>query len=153
MIVFPPLESSERRLSEIDRFCIQTLDASKAEVARRVRFIASIAGFVCLILVVCLGFAVSRASAAEQQRNALVEELRLERAARLEATLAARDVEMSAATQALDTRVQGDIVAERMAEQRRQAAELERRAEEIARQKLIEANCVTPRSVRLATGL
>ncbi|MNC89910.1 hypothetical protein D3C83_59240 [compost metagenome] len=80
-------------------------------------------------------------------------ELQTERAARIKATLDVKDVEMSAASLALDTRVRGDIVSERMVEQERRSAELERRAQEIARQKLIEADCVTPRSIIRASGL
>ncbi|HEY6817067.1 MAG TPA: hypothetical protein VI168_16135 [Croceibacterium sp.] len=107
-------------------------------------------GLVCLALLLGLGLAVSRASAAEQQRDALAQELRLERAARIKATLAAGDVEMSAASQALDTRVRNDIVSERMVEQQRRSVELEQLAEKIAQQKMIEADCVTPRSIRTA---
>lgn len=150
MLAMPEAEPFERRLSEIDRFCIQTQETGKAEAARRVRFVATVLGLVCLALLLGLGLAVSRASAAEQQRDALAQELRLERAARIKATLAAGDVEMSAASQALDTRVRNDIVSERMVEQQRRSVELEQLAEKIAQQKMIEADCVTPRSIRTA---
>jgi uncharacterized protein HemX len=150
MLATPQAQPSERRLSEIDVFCLQTRETGKVEAARRVRFIATALGLVCLALLLGLGLAVSRASAAEQQRDALAHELRLERAARIKATLAASDVEMSAANQALDTRVRNDIVSERMVEQQRRSVELEQLAEKIAQQKMIEADCVTPRSIRTA---
>jgi hypothetical protein len=153
MIVFPPTESSGRRLSEIDRFCILTEQTGKAEAARRVRLFTSSWVTICLALIVCLGLAVWRLKSAEQERDVLVQELRTERMARVEATSVAKDVEMSVASQALNTRVRADIVDERMLEQERRAAELERLAKSVEHQKLIEANCITPRSILVAAGL
>jgi cell division protein FtsB len=153
MLPAPITEPSERRLSEIDRFCLQTRLDAKAEAARHVRVVASTLGVFCLALAVCLGVAVWRGNALAQERDQLVEQLRTERAERIQASLAARDVEMNAAHYALDTRVRRDIVEERMQEQERRGAELEQRAQEIARQKLAEANCVTPRSIRVAADL
>ena len=60
---------------------------------------------------------------------------------------------MTAANQELSTRVRGDIADERMLEQERRSAELERLAAQVERQKLVEANCVTPRSILAAAGL
>ena len=153
MLAVPSIEPSERRLSEIDRFCLQTRQEAKVEAARHTRVIASTLGVFCLALLVCLGVAVWRGNALAQERDVLVQELQTARAERIQASLAARDVEMNAAQHALDTRVRRDIVDERMLEQERRSAELERLAENIARQKLIEADCVTPRSIRVAAGL
>lgn len=152
MLASPSLQPSERTLSEIDRFCLQTEQTGRIEAARRVRAIASTLGFVCLALLLSLGFAVWRANAAEQERDTLIQQLHVERAARIKATLAAKDVEMSVASQALDTRVRSDIVDERMLAQERRSAELEQLAQQVERQKLIEADCVTPRSL-VAAGL
>jgi hypothetical protein len=148
----PSAQPSERRLSDIDRFCIQTQEAGKIEAARRVRFIASTLGVVCLALLVCLGLALWQGNAVAQQRDALIQDLRVEREARIKATLAANDAEMGAASAALDTRVRGDIVNERMLEQERRSVELDKRANEVERQRLIKANCITPRSI-IAAGL
>jgi hypothetical protein len=153
MLASPSVQPSERRLSDIDRFCIQTQETGKAEAARRVRFIASTLGVVCLVLLVGLGLALWRADAIAQERDSLVQVLRTEREARIKATLGAKDVEMNAASFALDTRVRRDIVDERMREQQRRSVELEQLAEEVERQKLIDANCVTPRSLLVAGGL
>ena len=153
MLATPSMESSERRLSEIDRFCIQTQESGKHEAARRVRFVASTLGVVCLALLVGLVLVAWQANAVAQERDALAQDLRSERAARIEATLAAKDVEMSAATYALDTSVRRDIVDERMLEQERRAIELERRAQQVERQRLIDADCLTPRSILSAAGL
>jgi hypothetical protein len=147
------MQFSERRLSEIDRFCTQTREIGEIEAARRVRFVASILGVACLLLLAALGLALWQSSAVAQERDALAHELRLERTARIKATLTARDAEMGAASYALDTRVRGDIVDERMVEQERRSAELEQLAQKVEQQKLVEANCVTPRSLIAAAGL
>ena len=60
---------------------------------------------------------------------------------------------MDAANYALDTRVRRDIVDERMSEQQQRAAELERLAQQVERDKLVKADCVTPRSILAAAGL
>jgi hypothetical protein len=147
------MELSDRELSEIDRFCIQTEKVAKDLTQPRSRFLAPALGAVCLALLVGLALALWQASAVAQERDALAEELRTERAARFQATLAASDAEMNAATAALDTHVRSDLVEQRMAEQQRRSAELEQRAQEVEREKLVKADCVTPRSLRLSAGL
>jgi len=153
MLAVPSTQPSERRLSEIDRFCIQSDEVGSALATRRVRFAPPTLGLLCFALLVCLGLALWQASAIAKERDALAQELSIERAARIKATLAASDAEMGAASDALDTRVRSDIVTERMLEQQRLSAELEQRAQEVERQKLVKADCVTPRSIRLAAGL
>lgn len=147
------MEFPERELSEIDRFCIQTEKVAKDLTQPRSRFVAPALGAVCLALLVCLVLALWQASAVAQERDALARELRTERAERFKATLAASDAEMSAASAALDTHVRSDIVTERMLEQQRRSVELDEQAQEVERQKLVKADCVTPRSIRLAAGL
>ncbi|HEU4651960.1 MAG TPA: hypothetical protein VFS49_11165 [Croceibacterium sp.] len=148
-----PIDPAERRLSEIDRFCIQTQETGKQEAARRVRFFASTLGALCLALLACLAVALLQVNAVARERDALADQLRSERAARIKTTLAAKDTEMSAATYALDTQVRRDIVDQRMVEQERRSAELARLAEQVERQKLAEADCVTPRSIMVSAGL
>lgn len=147
------MELSDRELSEIDRFCIQTEKVAKGLAQPRSRFVAPALGAVCMALLVCLGLALWQASAVAKERDTLAQELRTERAARFQATLAASDAEMSAASVALDTHVRSDIVDERMLEQQRRSAELDQRAQDVEREKLVKADCVTPRSVRLSAGL
>lgn len=151
-ISLPDEEELERRRSVIDEFCTLTHETSELKT-RHYRGIVFTLSFVCLLLVVSLGVFAWRANAMEQERLALVEELRIERTARISATLAAKDVEMDVATHALDTKVRRDIVDERMEEQQQRSIELEALAEKIAQQKLIEADCVTPKSVLAAKGL
>ncbi len=152
MATSPSAHPSERRLSAVDVFCTQTYQAPELE-ARHVRGIASTLGVVCLLLLVCLGFSVWRAETIERERDVLVQELHGERAARIRANLAVKDVEMGAANYALDTRVRRDIVDERMLQQEQRSAELERLAQQVEREKLVEADCVTPRSILAASGL
>lgn len=149
----PSAHSDERQLSAVDVFCMQTYQPSPRDPARRVRVIAVTLGFVSLVLLGSLGFVVSQASAMERERDLLANELRTARAAQTEATLAAKDVERSAATLALETSVRRDIVDERMLQQERRSAELGQLAEQVEREKLVKADCVTPRSILGASNL
>ena len=152
MANWPSVQPSDGRIGAIDRFCMLTYQASSS-AGRYAGGVASTLGFLCAVLLLSLGVAVWHASAVAQERDALVEELRAERAARIDATLAASDVEMNVATLALDTQVRRDIVDERMVEQQRRSAELAELADTVERQKAVEADCVTPRSVLAAVGL
>ena len=148
LTVQPP----ERRLSSVDIFCTQTYETEGVE-AQRLRGIVSTLAVTCLMLVLCLGISVWRTHGIEQQRDLIAQELRTERTARIRASLAVKDVEMTAANYALDTRVRRDIVDERMSEQQQRAVELERLAQQVERDKLVKADCVTPRSILAAAGL
>src|SRR5688572_17874948 len=99
MLTYPSAELSERRLSVIDRFCMQVYQAAPAKL-RSLRVLASTLAFVCLVLVACLGVVAWRAEAMEQERDGLLRALSAERAARIEATLAAKDVERDVANYA-----------------------------------------------------
>lgn len=151
MANWPAPQPSVRRISAIDRFCMLTYQTS-AEAARYARGIVPTLGFLCLILVVSLGITAWHANAMEQERDMLVEELRSERAARIKATLAVKGVEMDVATYALDTQVRRDLVEERMLQQERRSAELAELAQKVEQEKLVKADCVTPRSI-IAAGL
>lgn len=152
MSTLPLAEPSEERLSVIDQFCILTYQVSEMR-ARHFRGIIYTLGFVCLVLLLSLGVVAWRANATVQERDMLAEALNAERAARVEATLAAKDVERGVAADVLDTRVRRDIVDERMVQQERRSAELEQLAEQVEREKLVKADCVTPKSIFSAAGL
>lgn len=145
----PPAQPTERKPNSIDRFAALTVQASE-EAARHARGMISTLGFVCLVLLASLVLVVMRANAMEQERDRLVAELRTERAKRVEATLAAKGAELNVAHYALDTKVRRDIVDERMLEQDRRSTELAQLAEQVERQKLVDADCVTPSSIRTA---
>jgi hypothetical protein len=152
MSLLPIAPDAERARNSIDRFAALTVQASE-EAVRRARGMLSTLGFLCLVLFLSLVVVVWRANAMEQERDRLVVELRNERAARVEATLAAKGVEMNVATYALDTQARRDIVDGRMLEQEQRSSELARLAAKVERDKLIEADCVTPRSILTAAGL
>jgi hypothetical protein len=152
MANWPSPTPSDGRIGAIDRFCMLTYQAS-SDAARYAGGMASTLGFLCVVLMLSLGVAVWHANAMEQQRDALVQELRNERAAKVEATLAVSGVQMDVAARELDTQVRRDIVDEKMLEQEQRSAELAKLAETVERQKLVEADCVTPRSIMAAAGL
>lgn len=151
MANWPAPQPSVRRISAIDRFCMLTYQTS-AEAARYARGMVPTLGFLCAVLVAALGVTAWHANAMAQERDRLVEELRSERAARVEATLAAKGVEMNVATYALDTQVRRDLVEERMVEQEQRSTELAELAQRVEQEKLVKADCVTPHSV-IAAGL
>ena len=153
MLTTPPAQAFERKLSSVDRFCMQTYQPAGGDPMRRVRALALALSAVCLVLLASLGFAVWQVSAMERERDGLAQELRAERAAQAKSILAARDLEMNAANSDLRTRVRRDIVDERMQQQERRAAELQQLADEVERGKLARADCVTPRSILSASNL
>jgi Na+-transporting NADH:ubiquinone oxidoreductase subunit NqrC len=146
-------QPDERRLSSVDVFCMQTYQPAAKDPLRRLRAIAVTLALVCLVLLASLGFAVSRGNAMERERDALSEELGKQRTALVKTGIAAKDVEMAAANYALETTVRRDIVDERMLEQERRSAELAQLAEKVEREKLVRADCVTPRSILAASNL
>jgi hypothetical protein len=143
----------ERRLSAVDVFCMQTYQPQAEDPMRRIRRIAFVLCFVCLALIGSLGFAVSRGNAMERERDALARQLGDARAAHAKTSLAARDVEMEAANYVLETSVRRDIIDERMQQQEQRSIELGQLAEKVEREKLIKADCVTPRSILAASNL
>ena len=153
MLTTPSTQSYERRLSSVDLFCMQTYQPPVKDPLRRLRGIAIALASTCLVLLASLGLVVWQAKAMEREREALAQELRSERAAHMRVALAAKDVERDVANYALETSVRRDIVDERMLEQERRSAELERLAEQVERDKLARADCLTPRSILVASNL
>jgi len=94
-----------------------------------------------------------RADAIAQERDALDQELLAERQARAATELSLNALKYRLASGELNDQVQENILDEKIAEAQKRAAELEREAEALRREKVREANCVTPRSIREASGL
>lgn len=94
-----------------------------------------------------------RADAVAQERDALDRQLLLERQARAATELSLNALKYRIASGELNDDVQETIIDEKIAEAQQRAAELERETEELRREKVREADCVTPRSIREASGL
>lgn len=94
-----------------------------------------------------------RADAIAQERDALDRQLLAERQARAATELSLNALKYRIASGELNDNVQETILDEKIAEAQERAGELEREAEELRREKVREADCVTPLSVREARGL
>jgi hypothetical protein len=153
MLTTPSAQPSERKLSSVDVFCMQTYQPAQPDPLRRTRGIALTLGLMCLILLASLGYTVWRGSALERERDVLARQLTEQRAEQVRTTLAARDLEMDVANYALETQVRRDIVDERMLQQERRSIELQQLALQVEREKLARADCATPRSILVASNL
>lgn len=94
-----------------------------------------------------------RADAVAQERDQLDRQLLAERQARAATELSLNALRYRIASGELNDDVQETIIDEKIAEAQQRATELEREAEELRQEKVREANCVTPRSIREASGL
>jgi hypothetical protein len=106
-----------------------------------------------VVLAAALVVVLWRADAIAQERNALDRQLLAERQARAATELSLNALKYRIASGELNDNVQETILDEKIAEAQDRAGELEREAEELRREKVREADCVTPRSVREARGL
>jgi hypothetical protein len=106
-----------------------------------------------VVLVATLVVVLWRADAIAQERNALDRQLLAERQARAATELSLNALKYRIASGELNDNVQETILDEKIAEAQERAGELEREAEDLRREKVREADCVTPRSVREARGL
>lgn len=106
-----------------------------------------------VVLAAALVAVLWRADAIAQERNALDRQLLAERQARAATELSLNALKYRIASGELNDNVQKTIIDEKIAEAQERAGELEREAEELRREKVREADCVTPRSIREARGL
>lgn len=106
-----------------------------------------------VLLAAALVVVLWRADAIAQERNALDRQLLAERQARAATELSLNALKYRIASGELNDNVQETILDEKIAEAQERAGELEREAEELRREKVREADCVTPRSIREASGL
>jgi hypothetical protein len=118
-------------------------------------FLKHLTSFRVLGLLVLLGLAAAQwqTHALAQERDTLERKLEREIHAHKQTRLLARDAEVQLATVILDTNVRREFVDRRMGTQEQRAEDLKREAEAVRLQKLAEADCVTPRSIILASGL
>jgi hypothetical protein len=108
-----------------------------------------------LILVLCafLVAALFRAEALAKERDDLSTQLIAERQARAATELALNSLKYQQASGKLNSEVRNTIVDQRIVEAQKEAAELQRQTEELRKEKVREANCVTPKAIREGSGL
>jgi ABC-type phosphate transport system auxiliary subunit len=106
-----------------------------------------------VVLAAALVVILWRADAVAQERDALDRQLLVERQARAATELSLNALKYRIASGELNDDVQETIIDEKIAEAQQRAAELERETEALRREKVREADCVTPRSIREASGL
>ena len=94
-----------------------------------------------------------RADAVAQERDQLDRQLLAERQARAATELSLNALRYRIASGELNDDVQETIIDEKIVEAQQRAAELEREAEQLRQEKVREANCVTPKSIRNSSGL
>lgn len=116
------------------------------------RFIGVREGLI-VVLTAALIVVLWRADAMGKERDDLDRQLLAERQARAATELSLNALRYRIASGELNDEVQETILDEKIAEAQQHAAELEREAERLRQEKVREANCVTPRSIREASGL
>jgi hypothetical protein len=101
-----------------------------------------------LALIVAVGVLAWRTSAIAQERNDLNAQVLAERQARAATELSLNALKYQVASGQLNSQVHETIVDSKIADAQKRAAELERQAERLRQEKVREANCVTPKSIR-----
>jgi hypothetical protein len=108
---------------------------------------------IILLLAAGLVAVLFRAEALASERDDLSTQLIAERQARAATELSLNALKYQQASGKLNSEVRNTIVDQRIVEAQKQAAELQRQAEELRQEKVREANCVTPKSIREGSGL
>lgn len=106
-----------------------------------------------LALIVAAGVLAWRTSAIAKERDDLGVQLLAERQARAATELSLNALKYQVASGKLNSSVHENIIDTKIADAQKRAAELERQAESLRQEKVKEANCVTPKSIRNASGL
>ena len=106
-----------------------------------------------LALIVACGVLAWRTSAIAQERDDFGRQAIAERQARAATELSLNALKYQLASGQLNSDVHENIIDAKIADAQKRAAELERQAEKLRQEKVREANCVTPKSIRNSTGL
>jgi hypothetical protein len=104
-----------------------------------------------LLAVLVVGF--WRVQAMASERDDLSTQLIAERQARAATELSLNALKYQVASTKLDSQVHKTIIDQRIVEAQKQAADLQRQAEDLRKEKVREANCVTPKAIREGGGL
>lgn len=108
---------------------------------------------IVLVLAAGLVAALLRVEALANERDDLSTQLIAERQARAATELSLNALKYQEASGKLNSDVHNSIVDQRIVEAQKQAADLERQAEDLRKEKVREANCVTPKAIREGSGL
>jgi hypothetical protein len=106
-----------------------------------------------LALIVACGVLAWRTSALAAERDDFGRQAIAERQARAATELSLNALKYQVASGELNSDVHENIIDTKIADAQKRAAELEHQAESLRQEKVREANCVTPKSIRNAEGL
>jgi hypothetical protein len=108
---------------------------------------------IILALVVAVAVLVWRTSAIAKERDDLGVQVLAERQARAATELSLNALKYQVASGKLNNQVHETIIDQKIEDAQKRAEELERQAEKLRQEKVREANCITPKSIRNAKGL
>jgi hypothetical protein len=103
---------------------------------------------IILVLIAAVGVLAWRSGAIARERDDLNVRVLAERQARAATELSLNALKYQVASGQLNSRVHETIVDSKIADAQKRAEELERQAESLRQEKVREANCVTPKSIR-----
>jgi hypothetical protein len=115
---------------------------STANLALRIR-----EGMIIVLIVAC-GVLAWRTTAIAAERDSLGGQVIAERQARAATELSLNALKYQMASGKLNSEVHENIIDTKIVEAQKKAAELEQQAEKLRSEKVREANCVTPKSIR-----
>ena len=106
-----------------------------------------------LLLIAAVGVLAWRTGAIARERDDLNGRVLVERQARAATELSLNALKYQVASGQLNSDVHENIIDSKIADAQKRAAELEQQAESLRQEKVREANCVTPKSIRQGEGL
>jgi hypothetical protein len=106
-----------------------------------------------LALTVAVGVLAWRTTALARERDEMSVHALAERQARAATELSLNALKYQVASNRLNSDVHQNIIDAKIADAQKRAAELEHQAENLRQEKVREANCVTPKSIRNGAGL
>ena len=124
-----------------------------AEQSAARRRVFGIREAIILLLAAGVIAALLRVQALANERDDLSTQLIAERQARAATELSLNALKYQEASGKLNSQVHNTIVDQRIVEAQKEAADLQRQTEDLRKEKVREANCVTPKAIREGTGL
>jgi hypothetical protein len=106
-----------------------------------------------IALIAACGVLAWRTSAIARERDDFGRQAIAERQARAATELSLNALKYQLASGQLNSSVHENIIDTKIADAQKRAAELEHQAESLRQEKVREANCVTPKSIRNSEGL